>query len=80
MVDLFSNSGNLAIPSELTNNVLVVLALAESHGLINWVTGVGNNVLQLQWTKFVPLVLRSFQSNAVRLLIGMSLSIVVIKS
>jgi hypothetical protein len=47
MVDLFSDSRNLAISSELTNDILVVLALAESHGLVDGLVGVGDDVLKL---------------------------------
>ena len=37
MVDLFTDASHLAIWTQLPNDVLIVLTLAESQRLINWV-------------------------------------------
>lgn len=67
MVDFLSDSGNLAIRSELSDDVLVILALSECQGLVDSLLGVGNDVLQLQRSKLVPFVLSCFQSDTVRI-------------
>lgn len=79
MVDLFSDTRNFTVTTKLADDVLVVLALAECHGLVDWLIGVGNDVLKLERAELVPLLLSGLQSDSVRLLIGVSISVVVIK-
>ena len=80
MVDLLAHSRNLTVGSELTDDVLVVLALPECHGLVDWLVGIGNDVLQLQWTELVPFLLSGLQSDAMRLFVRMSIVVVVVKN
>jgi hypothetical protein len=65
MVNLFANSSDLAIWTNLTNDILVVSALAKLPVLINRFLGVLDNVFKAQRTKLIPLVLGRLESNAV---------------
>jgi hypothetical protein len=64
VVDLFAHTGHLSVNTELSNDILVVVALSEGQGLIDWLSRVGYNFLQLEWAKLVPLVLGGLQSDA----------------
>lgn len=63
MVDFFADTSNFTVGSKLSDDVFVVLALAESQGLIDWLLRVGNNILETQWSKLVPLLLGSFEGD-----------------
>ena len=66
MIDLFANTCHLAVGAQLSNNILIVVTLSEGQGLVNRFSRVGDDLLQLQRTELVPLVLGGFQGNAMR--------------
>lgn len=68
MVDLFANTSDLSVGTNLANNVLIVSALTELPILIDLFLRVLDDVFQAQWTKLIPLVLCSLESNSVRVL------------
>jgi hypothetical protein len=67
MVDFLTHSGNFAISAELTDDILVVLALAECQSLIDSLLGVRYDIFQLQRSELIPFVLWCFQSYTVRI-------------
>ena len=48
----------------MSNDVLVVLALSESQGLINWFSRVSDDLIEFQGTQLVPFVFGGFQSDS----------------
>jgi len=67
MVDFLTHSGNFAISAELTDDILVVLALAECQSLVDSLLGVRYDIFQLQRSELIPFVLCCFQSYTVRI-------------
>ena len=68
LVNFLTHSGNFAISAELTDNILVVLALAECQSLVDRLLGVRYDIFQLQRSKLIPFVLYCFQSYTVRIM------------
>lgn len=68
VVNFLSNTSHLAVFSELSQNVLIVLALSKGSRLVNGLTRVPHDVFQFQRTELVPLLLSGLQGNTVRLL------------
>jgi len=68
VVDFFADACDLAIRTELSNNVLVVAALPELSMLVNLFLRVFHDVLQAKWAEFIPLVLGSLECNSVGIL------------
>lgn len=66
MVDFLTHSCNLSVGAELTDDILVVLALSECQSLVDSLLGVRYDVFQLQRSKLIPFVLGCFQSYTVR--------------
>jgi len=69
MVDLLSNTLNATIDTNLTNNELIVLALAKLETLVDRLVRVGDDIFQSQWTKLTPLLFNSSESNSSRIFI-----------
>lgn len=64
MIDLLSNSLNATIWANLSDDELVVLALAELETLINWRAGVLDDFFKLKRSKITPFVLNCLESCA----------------
>jgi hypothetical protein len=64
VVNFFSNTLNSAVKTDLTNDELIVFALAKLETLIDRLIGISNDILQSQWTKFTPLLLDCSESNS----------------
>jgi len=64
VVNFFSNTLNSAVKTDLTNDELIVFALAKLETLIDRLIGISNDILQSQWTKFTPLLLHCSESNS----------------
>jgi len=63
MIDLFSDTLDSSIVSNLTDNVLVIFALAELEALVDWLVGVCDDVFKAERAKLAPLLLHSLESN-----------------
>jgi hypothetical protein len=63
MIDLFSDTLDSSIVSNLTDNVLVIFALAELEALVDWLVGVSNDVFKAERAKLAPLLLHGLKSN-----------------
>jgi len=68
VVDLFADSSDLSVWTNLANDVLVVSALAELPVLVDCFLRVLHDVFKAQRTKLIPLLLCRLESNAVRIL------------
>lgn len=68
VVYLFADACDLAVRAKLSNDVLVVAALAELPVLVDLFLRVFDDVLQTQRTKLIPLVLGSLERNSVGIL------------
>jgi len=68
VIDLLADACDLAVRAKLSDDVLVVAALAELPVLVDLFLRVLHDVFQAQRTELVPLVLRSLQRNSVGIL------------
>jgi hypothetical protein len=64
MIDLFSYTLDSSIVSNLADNVLVILALAELETLVDRLVRVSDDVLKTERAKLAPLLLHCLESNA----------------
>jgi hypothetical protein len=69
LVNFLTHALNSAIRTNLTNDVLAVSALSELKILLNWLGGIGNDVLDVEWSQLVPFLLDSLHSLSGLLLI-----------
>ena len=74
MVDFFAYTLNTTISTNLTYDILIVLALSELKSLVNWFRTIGNDVFKFQRTKMRPLLLYSLQCNTWCLIINRTVS------
>ena len=74
MVDFFAHTLNTTVCTNLTYDILVVLALSKLKCLINWFRTICNDILKFQWTKMRPFLLNSLQCNTRCLIINRTIS------
>jgi len=63
MVDLFSNSLNSTIFSNLANDKLIISTLAKLELLIYRLSRISNDLFKLEWAKFCPFFFHSLKSS-----------------
>lgn len=63
MVNLFSDTLNSTICTNLSNNILVVFTLTKLKCLINWLLAICDDIFQFKRTKMWPFFLDSSQCN-----------------
>lgn len=69
VVNFFTDTSNLSRCRLLSNDVFIVLALTELHGLVNVLCRIGNNIFKSQWPKLIPFFLSSSQCNTMGILL-----------
>ena len=62
LVNLLAHALNTTIWTNLTDDEFAVSALAELEILVNWLAGIGNDVLNIEWSELVPFLLDGLQS------------------
>ena len=65
MVDFFADARDLSVRSQLAQDVLVVVGLAEGARLVDRLGGVTHDVFEAQRTQLIPLVLGRLERYAV---------------